>query len=121
MSDIPLHSIRRNKTRAGYAPIAEDTDSDIVPSSNDTPSMHPTVRAAATSSASRRQMDKSRRTDRYVDDPEEEAMLLGEEASDEETFDGEEPRGVESLVQVGLVNIRPADNSRSCSAHQISY
>lgn len=87
MSDIPLHSIRRNKARADYQPIA-DSDS---PLSSGPPNMHSNVTLMASSStAGRRNIfaGQPTRKDRYVDDPEEEAGLLGDESYNDEYNEG---------------------------------
>ncbi|KAJ7583625.1 hypothetical protein C8J56DRAFT_214008 [Mycena floridula] len=72
MSDIPLRSIRRNKARSGYQQLFE---SDTVNTPTSSASTMPAPVAAA--AASRNIFGKGRRRDRYVDDPEEEAELLG--------------------------------------------
>lgn len=94
MSDIPLRSIRRNKARANYIPIA-DSDS---PLSSDSPNMpintinSNVTFAASTSTTSRRNLriGKNARKDRYVDDPEEEAGLLQRNMYDDDGFGGEQ-------------------------------
>jgi hypothetical protein len=61
MSDIPLHSIRRQKARAGYTPLT-GTESETEP-------MPASVQAAAASSSRRKHNLFQTRKDRYVDDP----------------------------------------------------
>ncbi|KAH0580019.1 putative phospholipid-transporting ATPase IIB [Termitomyces sp. J132] len=74
MSDIPLHSLRRNKSRANYIPI----------NGSDSPQVIPTMPirsniTIATSSSSRQNLRAGKRKERYADDPEEQAGLLGQE------------------------------------------
>ncbi|KAF8636096.1 hypothetical protein AX17_003801 [Amanita inopinata Kibby_2008] len=87
MSDIPLHSIRRNKSRAGYAQLTNNDEIPSTSSFSDMPSVGRVV-AAATRTTLRRNVDnaKGKNKDRYTDDPEEEAMLLGD-SCDEDRFD----------------------------------
>lgn len=76
MSDIPLHSIRRNKARANYIPI---NDSE---SSENMPILRTNTTIATTSS--RQNLRAGKRKERYADDPEEQAGLLrGEEFEDQ--------------------------------------
>ncbi|KAI0744486.1 aminophospholipid-transporting P-type ATPase [Earliella scabrosa] len=91
MSEIPLHTFGRNrKSRAGYTPLQNgepgDDDHDQV-SSNRT--MRAGIRAAATSSSVNR---KGKRRERYADDPDEEATLLGDAAHEEGEFRDDEPQ-----------------------------
>ncbi|KAG6877633.1 hypothetical protein C0993_005454 [Termitomyces sp. T159_Od127] len=80
MSDIPLHSIRRNKARANYIPIADSESSETMP----------TLRTNTTiaTTSSRQNLRAGKRKERYADDPEEEAGLLrGEEYEDQSEDD----------------------------------
>ncbi|KAF5376750.1 hypothetical protein D9615_007897 [Tricholomella constricta] len=89
MSDIPLHSIIRNKARANYIPIS---DSDASSSSDlQAMALHSNVTIAASASSSRRTGKRTRR-DKYVDDPEERAGLLrrGEYGGEEFELEDEE-------------------------------
>lgn len=99
MSDIPLQSIRRNKTRAGYAPLTDNLEFD-----NATPSMRATV-AAATLTGGGRSGGNGRRNDRYVDDPEEEAGLLEGHGYEEEEEE-EEVRRAGSPSRVRQAHFR---------------
>lgn len=87
MSEIPLHSIRRNKARAGYIPLNNDEES-----SSNSPEMR---KAASSSSGPRRnlKLGGNRAKDRYVDDPEEAAGLLGSSYDTESGFDDESQLG----------------------------
>ena len=97
MSDIPLHYILPNQSRTGYAPVSNDTDNF---NGNTGVNMRATIRAAVSSSNSARKqknvrVGKGRRQDRYTDDPEEEATLLGEGQDDDE-YEEEDRRGIGS-------------------------
>ena len=82
MSDIPLHSFRRNKT-PNYIPLVDnDTQqrSNGYPDSSRTPDsiqgeMPVTTSIIKTSVTSSRRNGKSKGKDRYMDDPEEERLL----------------------------------------------
>ncbi|KAG6810347.1 hypothetical protein H0H92_012240 [Tricholoma furcatifolium] len=76
MSDIPLHSIRRNKARANYIPITDSDSPQTMPIRSNI--------AIATSSSSRQNVRAGKRKERYADDPEEQAGLLGREEFEEE-------------------------------------
>ncbi|KAG5637700.1 hypothetical protein H0H81_003555 [Sphagnurus paluster] len=87
MSDIPLHSIRRNKGRANYIPISDsDAQSSSAPQ---TMPLHSNVTVIASSSSSRLAGKRPKR-DKYVDDPEEQAGLLGRGDYAAEEFEVEE-------------------------------
>jgi phospholipid-translocating ATPase len=79
MSNIPLHYIRPNQSRKGYTPVSNDTDNF---NGNTNVNMRVAIRAAVSSSSSARKQKNigfgKGRQDRYTDDPEEEATLLGE-------------------------------------------
>lgn len=78
MSEIPLRQFGRpRKARAGYTALAGDEQASGSSEPNGT--MPPAVRNAAVSA---RVAKKSRRADRYEDDPEEEETLLGNESHD---------------------------------------
>jgi phospholipid-translocating ATPase len=100
MSDIPLASIRRNGK--GYTRIS-DTDSN-----SDHPSSMPaTVRAAASSTSARRAAVKGKRKDKYMDDPEEQAGLLGDDQLNDEQYEDHDGNNRQSMkavqtTQVGL-------------------
>lgn len=89
MSDIPLRTIRRNKARAGYAPLLDNAESETASPPQQTRSMRTSVTAAAFPGGSRKK-DAGKNKDRYTDDPEEEAGLLDENG--EEEYDEEEHR-----------------------------
>lgn len=61
--------------------------------------MRASVRAAATASTSRLKKKAGNRHDRYTDDPEEEAGLLGDETYDEEQAYEEEERRLEAEIE----------------------
>ncbi|KII90096.1 hypothetical protein PLICRDRAFT_53206 [Plicaturopsis crispa FD-325 SS-3] len=87
MSDIPLHSIsigrKARKSRAGYAALNNEDE----PGNGDS-EMPSSVRAAA--SASARRKGKRKDTGRYVDDPEEEATLLGSSGHGDDSYDDDD-------------------------------
>ncbi|KAH7911255.1 hypothetical protein BJ138DRAFT_1006942 [Hygrophoropsis aurantiaca] len=83
MSDIPLHSIGRiGKSRARYAPLS-DGDPDETPSDDKNTIMQGGVKAAAAAVSTRRNgkglltKGKGKQRERYTDDSDEEATLLG--------------------------------------------
>ncbi|TFK36105.1 hypothetical protein BDQ12DRAFT_258929 [Crucibulum laeve] len=117
MSDIPLRSLRRNNHR-GYAPLPDDRndrqdDRGIALSPGDSPSM-PAIAAKIAAANSRR----NRRKDRYVDDPEEQAGLLGgqyeigDDSEDEEPPRSQSPT-TPSSAPLKSAGINPKDKSRS--------
>jgi hypothetical protein len=101
MSDIPLHSLRRNKT--GYIPIARETD-DYSNSANST--MPTAAVGAAASSASRKGILRAKQKQRYKDNPEEAASLLGEDQLDDDA-DLEERQRLERELQVRCIIPNP--------------
>ncbi|KAJ7280383.1 protein transporter [Mycena rebaudengoi] len=114
MSDIPLKSLRfTNKSRAGYTALSDDPRTDP----DEPPTMRAAVRAAASASASR--LKTGRRKDRYTDDPEEEAGLLGAQEYEEELYEAEERRMLQPEPEtVGsdtsrTVPFRPPDKLQS--------
>ncbi|KAG6890135.1 hypothetical protein C0995_011428 [Termitomyces sp. Mi166 len=80
MSDIPLYSLRRNKARVNYIPINDSDSSQAMPISRSNI-------AIATSSSSRQNLRAGKRKERYADDPEEQAGLLGREEFEDEIED----------------------------------
>ncbi|KAK0457058.1 uncharacterized protein EV420DRAFT_1551268 [Desarmillaria tabescens] len=80
MTDIPLHPLRKHKNRAGYTQL-NDIDIEAGPGSADSPENQTTMPSPI---ASARKAGKKSRKDRYADDPEEAASLLGGEVYDEE-------------------------------------
>lgn len=70
MSDIRLNTLK-------YTALPNDDDTTRSP-------MPASVRVAASASATRLAKKPGRRQDRYTDDPEEQAGLLGDQAYDEE-------------------------------------
>ncbi|KAF7376047.1 Phospholipid-transporting ATPase [Mycena sanguinolenta] len=115
MSDIRLNTLK-------YTPLAnQDADED-----DDEPTpktMRASVRAAAAATSSRLMKKPGRRQDRYTDDPEEEAGLLGDRAAfeeEEQAYEAEEHRLEAEAVQPpprrGLLKGRhksPKDTSRT--------
>ena len=87
MSEIPLHTFGRSrKARAGYTQLHSDEPGDDGQDEN----MRAGVRAAAASASVNR---KGKRRERYADDPEEEATLLGDASHEEEAFrEDEQPQ-----------------------------
>ncbi|PBK69390.1 phospholipid-translocating P-type ATPase [Armillaria solidipes] len=83
MTDIPLRPLRKHKNRAGYTQL-NDTDIEAGPGSADSPDNQTTMPSPIAAVASSRKAGKKSRKDRYADDPEEEASLLGGEMYDEE-------------------------------------
>lgn len=80
MTEIPLHALRRNKTKAGYIALESSTPTH-------SPDMPTAVRAAAATSkpsrARRAVVGDGRQQSRYTDDPEEASRLLEEEEGSE--------------------------------------
>ncbi|KAH9886694.1 aminophospholipid-transporting P-type ATPase [Cubamyces lactineus] len=87
MSEIPLHTFGRSrKARAGYTQLHSDEPGDDGQDEN----MRAGVRAAAASASANR---KGKRRERYADNPEEEATLLGDASHEEEAFrEDEQPQ-----------------------------
>ncbi|KAH9932838.1 aminophospholipid-transporting P-type ATPase [Amylocystis lapponica] len=94
MSEIPLRTLgRARKSRAGYAPLqngdtAEEREHGSAlgserGSEQDNENM-PMAARIASAAASARSNRKGKRRERYADNPEEEATLLGDESQDEE-------------------------------------
>ncbi|KAI0354190.1 protein transporter [Trametes cingulata] len=85
MSEIPLHTFGRSrKSRAGYTQLHNGE-----PGDEEDGNMRAGVRAAATSASVSR---KGKRRERYADDPEEEATLLGDASHEEGAFRHDEPQ-----------------------------
>ncbi|KAJ8519306.1 hypothetical protein ONZ45_g3743 [Pleurotus djamor] len=84
MTEIPLHSIRKN--RSGYTRLNGQDDNDDDNEAHDTnqrgSQMRAGLRAAATGSS--RRVGKGKGKQKYSDDPEEEATLLGSDYDVEE-------------------------------------
>ena len=95
MSEIPLHTFGRNrKSRAGYTPLqngepGDDDHNDDHDQVSSNRTMRAGIRAAATSSSVNR---KGKRRERYADDPDEEATLLGDAVHEEGEFRDDEPQ-----------------------------
>lgn len=89
-SEIPLQKFGRTRnSRAGYAPLHNGERGEHDQRAADMPV---SVRAAAsTSSVSRMGRWRGRERERYADDPDEEATLLGDVPEDAEGF-GETPQ-----------------------------
>ncbi|KAF5366799.1 hypothetical protein D9758_006435 [Tetrapyrgos nigripes] len=124
MSDIPLRAFRSNKNR--YAPIPDgdndshenythslnsgSTASPITSDSNPNtkrkmPNTGATIAAASTASRLFSSNKKSRRTDRYTDDPEEEATLLGGDGDgDAEDIPPEEEERIRQMMAENTPN-----------------
>ncbi|OSD00700.1 aminophospholipid-transporting P-type ATPase [Trametes coccinea BRFM310] len=86
MSEIPLHTFGRSrKSRAGYTPLHNGEPGDEEDASN----MRAGVRAAVASSSVNR---KAKRRERYADEPEEEATLLGDASHEDSEFREDEPQ-----------------------------
>lgn len=87
MTDIPLRSFRRNRTRPNYIPlnnneVEADTSTNSTPGRSDNTTNMPTTMgitkaAVATSNTLRNGNLRRKGKGRYVDDPEEEERLLG--------------------------------------------
>ncbi len=93
MSDIPLRSFgRTSKSRTGYSALSGEVQSE-----SGQGSMTMNSRVAAASARTTRQ---GKRRERYEDDPEEEATLLGEELRDGESRDLEDEAHEETASQV---------------------
>ena len=87
MSEIPLRTIRRNKSRAGYSQLA---NSEVTPStsiSSDMPSHNRVIAAASRVTLRKHTSGRARKNDHYGDDVEEEARLLGEDTYEEDGSD----------------------------------
>ncbi|KAI9058692.1 aminophospholipid-transporting P-type ATPase [Trametes sanguinea] len=86
MSEIPLHTFGRSrKSRAGYTPLHNGEPGD----EEDGDNMRAGVRAAVASSSVNR---KGKRRERYADEPEEEATLLGDASHEDGEFREDEPQ-----------------------------
>ncbi|KAI0331410.1 protein transporter [Cubamyces sp. BRFM 1775] len=94
MSEIPLHTFGRSrKARAGYTQLHSDEPGEDEQDEN----MRAGVRAAAASASANR---KGKRRERYADDPEEEATLLGDTAHEEEAFRDREDEQPQSRREI---------------------
>jgi hypothetical protein len=98
MSDIPLHSLRRNKNRGQYIPLL-DSDTSSNPTSSHMPFRN-NVTAIASNAAHRNQRrGNAKRSDMYSDDLEEQAGLLGRTNTrdEEEDEQAEQPMGTSQV------------------------
>ncbi|KAJ7430851.1 hypothetical protein B0H11DRAFT_2133613 [Mycena galericulata] len=89
MSDIRLNTLK-------YTPLSSDDDTHH---SRPPTTMRASVRAAATATSSRLMKKAGKRPDRYTDDPEEEAGLLGDEVYEEEQAYEEEEHRLEAEIE----------------------
>jgi hypothetical protein len=87
MSEIPLRTIRRNKSRAGYSQLANSEVTPSTSTSSDMPSHNRVIAAASRTTLRKHISGKPRKNDHYGDDIEEEARLLGEDTYEEDGFD----------------------------------
>ncbi|PFH50095.1 hypothetical protein AMATHDRAFT_4257 [Amanita thiersii Skay4041] len=89
MSDIPLHSIRRNKSRAGYTQLRNGDEAQPISDRPGMPSINRVIAAASNSSLRRnaehgKGKGKKKARDNYGgDDSEEESRLIGGDFYDE--------------------------------------
>ena len=87
MSEIPLHTFGRSRqARAGYTPLSDGEPGEQVRDGS-SDRMRAGVRAAASASANR----KGKQRERYSDDPEEEATLLGDASHEDGNYGDDEP------------------------------
>ena len=94
MSEIPLRSLRRNKSRAGYSKL---TNNEAASSTSSFPEMptHSRVIAAASRATQRKQTNgRGRKKDHYSDDIEEEARLLDNAYGEDEGDGIDNGRGI---------------------------
>ncbi|KIL64320.1 hypothetical protein M378DRAFT_192664 [Amanita muscaria Koide BX008] len=86
MSEIPLHSIRHNHSRAGYSPLPDTNETSSTGNTSNMPSVSRIV-AAASRATSRKYpvASKGKRRDRYADEEEENTLLPN--TSDDDRFD----------------------------------
>ena len=87
MSDIPLQTFRRSRAK-GYTRL-NDREHHLEPQAGSGSSMPRTTVSAAISSSSERRLSllKGKRKERYSDDPEEQANLLGNDQLDQDRYD----------------------------------
>ncbi|KAH7927189.1 phospholipid-translocating P-type ATPase [Leucogyrophana mollusca] len=120
MSDIPLHSIGRiSKSRTGYVPI---NDGDDGPDVDNSTGMHSSGKVAAAAASTRRNgvstKGKGKQRERYTDDSDEEATLLGHREPDG-LSDREDEEDVRGPVQRPVAPSRRSSTlSRTRSSHQ---
>ncbi|KAK2460436.1 hypothetical protein APHAL10511_007601 [Amanita phalloides] len=76
MSEIPLHSLKRFRSRAGYSRLTNDETTPSTSSTPDMPSISRVVAAASHSTLRKHVGAKGKQRDRYSDGMEEEAGLL---------------------------------------------
>lgn len=94
MSEIPLRSFGLNrKSRAGYSALGDsDTPTSDDPSDSN-PSTHskamPMIARAAVTASAANARQKGKHRERYADDPEEQANLLGDEPTEDDYREGE--------------------------------
>jgi hypothetical protein len=103
MSDIPLHSLGGNKFRAGRSNNTGIQLGSNIKSKGRMPLAVRVAAAASSSNAARRNLAAGKWKERYVDDPEEEAGLLG---SDEDAYGedgGPERRRIETPITASQV------------------
>ncbi|KAI0702811.1 aminophospholipid-transporting P-type ATPase [Cerioporus squamosus] len=113
MSDIPLHTFGRSKhSRAGYTPLSDSEPGDQA-RENTSNKMRAGVRAAASASVSR----KGKQRERYSDDPEEEATLLGDASHEDGDYREDEPeeerRRESSSQQRSILSRKGRSNDKS--------
>ncbi len=88
MSDIPLHTFGRSKqSKAGYTPLSNGEPGDDTREST-AGKMRAGIRAAASSASAIR---KGKQRERYSDDPDEEATLLGDASHEDGDYRDAEP------------------------------
>jgi len=87
MSEIPLRTIRRNKSRTGYSQIANSEATPSTSTSSDMPSHNRVIAAASRATLRKHISGRARKNDHYGDDIEEETRLLGEDTYEEDGSD----------------------------------
>ena len=86
MSEIPLHSIRHNHSRAGYSPLPDTNETPTTSNASDMPSVSRIVAAASRSTLRKYPgASKGKRKERYTDEEEESRLLPN--TSDEDRYD----------------------------------
>ncbi|TFK83591.1 aminophospholipid-transporting P-type ATPase [Polyporus arcularius HHB13444] len=112
MSDIPLHTFGRSKqSKAGYTPLSNGEPGDDTREST-AGKMRAGIRAAASSASAIR---KGKQRERYSDDPDEEATLLGDASHEDGEYRDAEPteQRREPSAQRSILSRKARSNDKS--------
>ncbi|KAF5337686.1 hypothetical protein D9611_015031 [Ephemerocybe angulata] len=118
MSDIPLRKLRRHKNRGDYTPLDDPGDSESrIALHSPNPDMTRVTTIGSNANARRNRDFRSGLRGRYVDEPEEEAQLLGNaEGFDGADEDSDEP-ATSPTTPAPSKPMAPKDKSRTVPFH----